>query len=393
MSQTPASVTPPATALVQSGGAARGAYEAGVAQYIFEDIAREVGPVSLPILCGTSAGAINVAFLAAHADHPALAAARLVAVWRSLRVTDVVRPSACEAIAIAAGLLGHPMRGEGGGLLDPSGIAHLVDDIPFARIEEHLAAGRLRGVTISTTHVATGETVVFLAHGARARSATLIDASVRMRDAHLGRAHVLASSAIPLLLPPVDIEGELFCDGGLRQNVPFSPAIHLGATALIVVNPQAPSAASATHPPAQAPSPIFILGKLINALTLDRIDGDIDRLTKLNELIAAGTRRYGDGFANELGVSLRPVRVVQVHASQDLGRIAGDYVRSPDFHARGLLERALRVLAEGTGSPSADLVSYLLFDGGYAERLIDLGRHDARAHHDELCALLTPTAA
>ena len=56
----------------------------------------------------------------------------------------------------------------------------------------------------------------------------------------LGPAHALASASIPFLFPAVAIGSELYCDGSLRQHVPLSPARHLGAHALVAVNPRAP---------------------------------------------------------------------------------------------------------------------------------------------------------
>jgi len=130
----------------------------------------------------------------------------------------------------------------------------------------------------------------------------------------------------------------------------------------------------------------------MNALLLDRIENDIDRLQRLNAVLAAGTRRYGPGFADaineELGNAgvggLRHLDVVYVRASQDIGVLAAEYARSPEFARRvpGLAGRAMRRVADGESE--ADLLSYVLFDGEFAGRLIEIGRADARAKHDAL---------
>jgi NTE family protein len=67
--------------------------------------------------------------------------------------------------------------------------------------------------------------------------------------------------------------------------------------------------------------------------------------------------------------------------------MAADYVSAPSFHVPGMLGRIMKRLAEGEATREADLLSYLLFDGDFARQLIEIGRHDARAHHEELCAL------
>jgi NTE family protein len=208
---------------------------------------------------------------------------------------------------------------------------------------------------------------------------------------------VLASAAVPLLFPAVEVDGQFYCDGGLRQNVPLSPARRLGADRLIVVNPRfirdvEPSPPLAESRERSYPDPLFVMGKAMNALLLDRIENDIDRLQRLNAVLAAGTRQYGPAFADTINADLarrglgglRPLEVVYVRASQDIGVLAAEYVRSAEFakRSRGLLGHALRRIAEG--EVEADLLSYVLFDGEFCGRLVEIGRSDAQARHAEL---------
>jgi NTE family protein len=177
--------------------------------------------------------------------------------------------------------------------------------------------------------------------------------------------------------------------------VPLSPARRLGANAMIVVNPRyiAPSLPEiAASPPGESPNevsypgPLFLLGKALNALFLDRIDNDIDRLKRLNEVLAAGERRYGPNFAAEIGERARVLEVAHIRASEDIGKLASEYVQSKEFAARssGMVGRVLRRFGSWDGANEADLLSYVLFDGGFADRLIDLGYRDARAQHASL---------
>lgn len=390
--------------LVLAGGAARGAYEVGVVRYVLEDVSKALGrDVPIDVLCGTSAGSINAVMLAAHADQPAKRAEMLAHRWTSLKLEDVVRPSAGELLQLAGRLVGRAPRGgsrEGrrGGIFDPSGVETIVRDaVPFARIGEHMRAGRVAAISISTTHVASGRTVVFVQRREEGTPRWGRDPTMVARAATLRAEHVLASAAVPLLFPAVEIDDQYYCDGGLRQNVPLSPARRLGADSLIVINPrfireESPTPAEAEERERDYPDPLFVVGKAMNALLLDRIENDIDRLRRLNAVLEAGTRHYGAGFADALneelakaGVgALRPLEVVYVRASQDIGVLAAEYVRSPEFakRTRGLLARALRRIAEGESE--ADLLSYVLFDGEFAGRLVEIGRADARARHDEL---------
>jgi NTE family protein len=390
--------------LVLAGGSARGAYEVGVVRYVLEEVSRAIGrPVPIDVLSGTSAGSINAIMLAANAQEPIRRAELLAREWTTLELEDVVRPSTAEMLTLVGRMLGRTPRGRDarkGAIFDPAGIQRIVRmGVPAGVIAANLRAGRLQAISISTTHVASGKTVIFY----ECRGSTVPrwshDPTMVPRRATITPEHALASAAVPLAFPAVEIDGEFYCDGGLRQNVPLSPSRRLGADGFIVVNPryirqEAPEPAIAKERERAYPDPFFVAGKAMNALLLDRIENDIRRLEKLNAIIAAGERRYGLGFGaainEELGRSgesaLRPIDVVYLRASADIGVMAAEYVRSPTFtkRVRGLLGRALRRIGEV--ETEADLLSYLLFDGPFAGQLAEIGWADAKAQHDELVA-------
>lgn len=404
--------TPGRVALVLAGGAARGAYEVGVVQHILEELPKDLGRnPPIDIFCGTSVGAINGCALAAMADNPRMRARRLVAHWRSLHLEDVVRLNRGHITKFLRTAIGEsPLQSavtdeRYGGLIDPSGLDRVIENaIPFPRIQEHLGSGLLHGVSVSTTHIATGNTVVFVARSDSSLPRWSRDPKVVPHLVQLRRSHALASAAIPMLFPAVRLEGEFYCDGGLRQNVPLSPARHLGADGVIVVSPryidEIPRMPTAPDPNARMPGPMFLVGKAMNALLLDRVENDIDRLQRINSLLCAGQRLYGDDFLQKINESmgntdparwLRPLAALLIRSSANMGKMAADFVRSKLFAQRtsGVLARVLRHIADSEENEESDLFSYLLFDGEFAAQLIELGRKDAQAQHQQLLDFFT----
>lgn len=394
-------LAPARLGLVLAGGAARGAYQVGVLEHVVERVADELGrEVPMDVFCGTSVGAINSVCMAAFADEPRGRVGRLRAVWTGLRIGEVLRPMAGGVVDFARGLLGrHAVQTTS--LFDPTPLGTLIrGSVPFEKIDSHLRAGRIHAVTASATQVGSGRTVVFVQRR-HARPAPWEDTiHVVPRAVRLRAAHLLASAAVPLVFPAVALDGRYYCDGGLRQNIPLSPARRLGATHLLLINPKHkrdPQEVAAVQEAREEafPNPLFLLGKALNALLLDRIDNEIDRLEKINAILEAGQRRYGHDFAEvisgELGYTphegLRVMRTVHIRSSENIGRMCAEYVRRPSFEVPGMLGRVMKRVAEGDASKEADFLSYVLFDGDFASQLIELGRQDARAHHDELCAL------
>lgn len=399
----------PSTGVVLAGAAALGAYEVGVLSHLIETVARDIGPTMPRVLAGTSAGAINAAALASFADAPAVGTRMLSRAWCELRLEQILRPSSVELLSMALDVAGAParlrralrVRWIRGGVLDPAPIARLVARAPLARIDAHLAARRLDGIAVSATRVATGAAVVFH-RGATPATTWSREPNVVAIETPVTELHVLASASIPLLFPPVVIDGDAYCDGGLRQMVPLSPALHLGASRLLVVNPL-PAAARACAEDGDAPitSPLYLAGKALNALFADRVGADLARLNHTSAILRAGRRRYGPSFEREInlelardgGAELRVVDALCIEPSRDLGVLAAEHVTSHAFASRASgAGRLLRCIADGEPRRAGDLLAYLLFDGAFTATLIDMGRADARARHEELCALFSPAA-
>jgi NTE family protein len=222
------------------------------------------------------------------------------------------------------------------------------------------------------------------------------DPFTRHRTARVGPRHVLASAALPILFPAVKIGDEFFTDGGLRQNTPMSPAIRLGADRVIVISlrhVQTPTEELQRERTIAYPKPLFMIGKALNALLLDRTDYDLDRMQRLNAILRAGERAFGAGFLDVMnaelmrlrGAPLRIIEAVHIRPSVDIGALAAEFVARDRVIVHGRVARRLiHRLAQGESAHESDFLSYLLFDGNWSRELIALGRADAARKEEEL---------
>ncbi len=383
-------------AMILSGGGARGAYEVGVLWYIFDELTRILGaPPKIDILCGTSVGAINACYLTAHFGDPVLGLRRLVDLWSELELTRVLGFGVKQVLTLPRVLLG---GGEGYGVFDVRPMADLVQrEISWRAVERCLRDRKLRALTVSCTEVATGRTVVFMQVSPGLTIPATAPPRTLFRADRIGPEHALASAAIPMLFPSVRIEDEHYLDGGLRQNTPIAPALRLGATHIFAIGSsrevRGRVVREAGHQqPIRAPGAAFLLGKILNAFLLDHIDVDIELLTRINGVLADGIRAYGPEFVATLSEEARrhgapdyrQVNCMRVRPSEDIGRLANEHLKRGELRGDPILTRRLfKMLDMGVGT-EADLASYLLFDGPFCRRLIEMGRADAQARRDDL---------
>jgi len=360
-------------ALVLGGGGARGAYQVGV----LAGLAERLPGLAFPILAGTSVGAINTTYLAAHPGALPDAVAGLRGEWSRLtsdavyqvhagRLTRALLRWAWRAVT---GRPGHgasalheladtqPLREFLTSCLDPNGISANID------------AGRLRCVGVGATSYTSGRSVTFVQGTAdtpvwqRAQRV-----SVRTR---LTVEHVMASAALPIVFPAIRIGDEFFGDGSVRQMAPLSPAIHLGAHAVIAIGLNTPNMAPrATTPLGAYPSTAEAIGLLFRAVFLDALDGDAEELERVNRMLAlfpAGVPTPQD---------LRPVELLLLRPTRDLG---GLITSSRSALLPLPVRRLLRVIG-GQRAESSEFLGFLLFHPEHTSRLVELGYEDVGAH-------------
>jgi NTE family protein len=398
--------------VVLSGGGARGAYEAGVVRYVLEDLPQRLGhPVRFDILCGTSVGAIHACYLAATADQDAQRGRRLVELWESMKLDEVLPLSARDILRIPRRLLGLRRVAEAirngdaperlYGLLNTEALERfVVRAVPWRHIRSNVRAGRVEAVCVAATQIATGRVAIFIENRERQVARWTRDPTIMPRPTRLTPHHALASAAIPMLFPAVRIGSTYYADGGLRLNTPLAPALRLGADRVLVIGlrqdpHQAHEAALTEQRVEDYANPVFLFGKVLNALLLDPIDSDLSRMRLMNEILEDGEKAYGPEFLDRINTVAKRERATPfkkiddlvIRPSADLGQLAGQVlVNMREEHMTSpLLRLAARGLSSGPDrTPESDLLSYLLFDGNFLSALAKLGYADARAQEEEL---------
>ena len=367
----------PKHALVLSGGGARGAYQVGVLKALAEDVAPGTNPFR--VMTGLSVGAINAVVLAEGADDFPRAAAKLEALWRSLRSSRVYE-TGWGAAARRLGAWGRSLAFGWAGaqpppsLLDAGPLAELLaTSVDFERVNAMAEGDALDALAITASSYRTGQAVTFFAGSVptddwqRARRTG--------RRARIGPEHVLASAALPAVFPAVQIEGEWFGDGALRQVAPLSPAIHLGCDRLFLVGARDRMAA-----PGEGDDPYptlgLIGGQLLDVVFNDNMDADIERSARINRTLAAMRP------AARAAQPLRVIGIERINPSRDIRDVAGEHAGALPGTAR-LLLRAI-----GAYRPPWVLPSYLTFEPGMIGALIDLGHADGRRRAAQMRAFL-----
>jgi NTE family protein len=373
----PAAESRPRIALVLPGGGARSAYQVGVLKAIAGWIPPAT-PLPFAILCGTSAGAINAAVLATRAGDARGATADLERVWGEFHVPQVFRAGRLDMLrsglqlllALVSGgwLLPMPRA-----LFDTTPLRELLKkSIDFPRLHESLMRGLPDSLAVTATNVTSGESVTFVE---TSRPFTGWDRAARQGvAARLEVAHLMASSAIPLIFPAVVVAGAHYGDGAIRQSTPLAPAIHLGADRILVIGAR-PHLRRLRAPQAE-PNMAEQFGFMLDTLFMEGLQADLERLARINTLLEHA--RPGP-----LPLGLRHVETMLVLPQRDPSTIAIAH----RFSIPSSLRVLLRVLG-ATGERGGRLLSFLMFESVYTRELIRMGEQDAEARRAEISAFL-----
>ncbi len=372
-------------AFVLGGGGARAAYQVGVLRHI----ASRHPDLAPGILTGVSAGGIIAAHLAARLGSFAESAARLSELWLELRIDKVFKVGPL-GLGSRVGRWGTKLLSGGArtprvrSLLDTSPLRELLEhtlraeaDGTVPGIARNLQAGRLDAVALTASSYTTGQSITWVER--REGCGRLAWEGPRRQSVGgcLRVDHVMASAALPFFFPAVQVEGAWYGDGGIRLTAPLSPAIHLGARRILAVSTRySRSRAEAERPAVDGyPPPAQVAGVLMNAIFLDLLDADAERLQELNRLV--------DRLPEDARRGLQHIDLLVIRPSRDLGRMANEFEAD--------LPRPFRFMVRGLGSRetrSNDMLSLLMFQPDYLERLVALGEADALARSAEIDAFL-----
>lgn len=375
----------PKVGLILTGGGARAAYQVGVLKAVAE-LRPEGLPIPFPIICGTSAGAINAAVLASEADDFRRGVSKLLHVWSNFKVERVFRTEA--KVAVASGLTWFLSLLFGGlgrytpkSVLDNTPLRELLEEhLRPDRIQHWIDSGILHAFSITAASYTSAQSVTFY------QGQPGICPWTRTRRIGIPRPitldHLMASIAIPILFPAVRIGYEYYGDGSMHQLAPLSSALHLGADRLLVIEMRndRPDRLETSRRVLQYPTLGQISGYILDTLFMDGLSMDVERLKRVNYTVQciAPERRTN--------TPLRHIELLTIFPSEDIRPIAERFAREFPRSVRFLLS-SIGAFNQG-GLP---LMSYLLFENGFCCELIDLGYHDAMRNRHKIQRLLSAT--
>lgn len=360
--------------LILTGGGARAAYQAGALRAIAAMLP-ESRRSPFSIICGTSAGAINAAALAASTGNFQRGVRHLVSMWSNLHVNQVYRSDfmgvLLNGIRLLFTLLFH--RNTAVSLLNSAPLVKLLGRIlPFHNIQKNIQNGTLHGLSITAWSYSSEKSVTFY------QSINTIIPWDRARrtgiPVHIDVKHLIASSAIPLIFPAEKIDSNYFCDGSMHQFAPISPALHLGAERVMIITTQNRTAIQPDSKIKNYPPLARVIGHFMSSALLDSLDNDLERLQSINQAISLASKE-----SLQCNAPLRPIQSMVISPSEDIGKIAERHTQT--------LPRFMRLLFGAIGAigyADSTLVSYLLFEQSFCQDLINLGYQDAMSRKNEI---------
>ncbi|KPZ53940.1 MULTISPECIES: patatin-like phospholipase family protein [unclassified Pseudoalteromonas] len=356
----------PKIALLLTGGGARAAYQVGVLKALAHSMPR-TAPLPFRIINGTSAGAINSAALACYASCAHLAVRKLESVWKNFSTSMVYKSDFLSVFGhIARNILtsfqsehiNHPP----GSLLNNRPLRGLLNEIlDLHRIERNLHRNYLEAISITASSYTTGDSVAFFQSNT---NKPWQRAKREGRPMRINVEHLMASSAIPMVFPSVNVFNHYFGDGSIHQLSPLSPSIHLGAEKIFIIGVDQPKESHPAGYSPHYPGLSAVAGHLLDSVFSDTMQADLERLERVN-------RTLGLLPARDKHQELKQIDTCIINPSKNFNDIAAQYYSDMPWAIK-LLLRTIGVKKHSQSS----LTSYLLFEKRYTQHLIQIGYED-----------------
>ena len=365
------------TALILSGGGARGAYQVGVLKGVSEILSLNENEFPFQIISGTSAGAINTAHLACQDNNFNNSVEKLVYLWAQLTTDQVFKvnlfPGQSFSLKGLTGL-GQMFNGRSfNALLDTSPLKTLIENnCDFSMLKKNLERKKFDSVLITANNYMKNKAESFVQSRLELGESNLFWSETRRSalTTEINADHIMASSAIPLLFPPIKINSD----------------VRMGAEKLFVIgvrtNRQSDFVAKETvtvaHETSQETvSLIRVLNTLLNAVLLDSVEQDVQRIQRINELVDLALKNNVTP-PKDSKVSLKKIPALCISPSANIGEIA----RSQAHHLPRLLRMTIGAL--GDLNDASEIISYLMFEKNFCRKLIEIGYNDAFEAKDEI---------
>lgn len=362
-------------ALLLTGGGARAAYQIGVLKAIASRLPRnQKSPFK--VICGTSAGAINAVSMACYASCFHLGIKKTEWVWKNF-TTDQVYASTWR------GVLGHLLRNywskftkkgknRATSLFDNRPLQTLLQDvIDFKRIDRNILSDHLDAVSVAASSYSDGDSITFF-QSSNAENWTR--AKRKGLKTMLTARHLMASAAIPLVFPSVKIDNHFYGDGSIHQLSPLSPPIHLGADKILIIGVEQPKTDKYYGDTDFHPNSATITGHLLDTVFTDSLNADLERMERINKTLE---------HVPENKTELKPIETMIINPSRNFSQIANQYYD----HIPSAIRFLLKFIGVNRNSEST-LMSYILFEKPFTQKLISIGYEDGLAQLDDIMAFL-----
>lgn len=392
--------------LVLSGGGSRGAYEAGVLEYIRTETPKALRTHPLfKVIVGSSVGAINASFWCSYAHKPEDQARLMAKLWSELKTSNIYKKGPIpfskfvfkSLVGISSHLIG--VKGfakEGDKTLNFKSLfdtepfqKYLLKNLPFGNIDLNLKRGLFNALAVSGSNLYSGKVDVFL----HRRDAFQYEPHPYFLETKIIAKHIMASAALPILFPPVKIKNHYYNDGGFRMKTPLMPAVHLGSNMLFVIGTRSHvDKVEESKMPAQLPTLAEIIENTFTGALEERLEADTRYINRMNKVLEDVLQHLGqrsfDKFCTQNRV--RPIEILTISPSINISDLVDDQLRESfrNLSSMGSVEKAILRLLEVDVESGSDLLSYFMFEPSFINELISLGFRDAKANRDQIIDFL-----